>query len=704
VFDIGSKQPEYQGQLEETHTFNSTTVNQFLLAGQWYTAYFGFADTQAAYDLIPQSLLFADGTFFNLGFNSNGGASAPAGRNVTQAQASDDVSKMWRNHAFKFGGKFRRNDITDRDFPGEVVGTVEPINAVNYYDGGVAPTSNPNDQGSLNRQNFTNKIEHPMSVYELSGYAEDSWRMKSNLTFTFGLRAEHPSNLVCQDRCFNRFAQPFLDAPHDPADPYNQALNPSGVRDGINVGEKQLLRGLTNIAWEPRLSVAWQPFGTERNLVVRAGFGIFYDVFPGAIADNMVTNAPGIVPFVISSTNTTGYFAPSQPGNAMATAQAANAAFAAAFISGNNSAVTNKPSLTDVNSFQNAPQVRKWSLEIQKGFGNNTSLSIAYAGNHGLHELIVDPSINAFVPPTGPLAGFGTGLLPAAVRDSRFGETTLVNSVGVSNWNGLTATFKHNINHWGGGVILLGYTYSHGLDDVSNGGILPFNLAQSFEAPQIPLNYRNNYGSSDYDVRHSLVGNYVWQLPIRKALGGHGWAALVEGWQVAGTVFARTGVPFSVTDSATEGALSSFNDFGPVYPNPTGPVYTGTGCSQAAGAGTPCLNLNSFLQPGKQPGQEQTFGADGLRNAYRQSGFFSTDFSVMKMTQIPRWERASFGLGVQMFNAFNHPNFGAPVSDIANGQFGIVQGMVSPPTSLLANFLGGDASPRMIEIKAQFKF
>ena len=716
VFDIGSQQPEYQGQLEETHTFNATTVNQFILSGQWYTAFFGFANTQAAYNLIPQSLAFADTTFSNLAENFNGGASAPAGRNVTQFQITDDVSKTWGNHAVKFGAKFRRNDITDRDFPGTVQGIVFPINAVNYYDGGVTPASNTaNDAGSLNFQNFTNQIEHPVAVYEAGLYVEDSWRAKSNLTLSFGLRAEHPSNLVCQDYCFNQFAQPFLNAPHDPLDPYNQALNSPGVLDGIDVGKKQLVRGLTNIQWEPRFSFAWQPLGTARNLVVRGGIGIFYDVFPGQITDLMVTNAPGIVPFTIGDCSpgtvpacatSTGYLSPAQPGSALATAQAANTAFVSAFASGNNSGVTNPPTLTDVNRFQNAPQYQKWSLEIQKGFGNNTSVSVAYVGNHGIHELIEDPSINAFaVPLSAPpqdLPGFGAGVLPANQTDTRFGRVNLINSVGVSNWNGVTATFKHNINNsWGGGTVLLGYTYSHGFDEVSNSGLVPFNFNNS-QLPQIPLDYRNNYGPSDYDVRNSLVGNYVWQLPIRKALRGHGWAPLVEGWQVAGTVFARSGYPFTVVDSAAAGALAGVLDFGPVYPQPiTGAKVSIGNCREAAGAGTACLNSNAFPTAGTETG----FGSNGLRNNFRSSGFFSTDFSVMKKTKIPRWERGELGVGVQMFNAFNHPNFGPPINDIATGTaFGTVQTMVSPPTSILASFLGGDASSRMIQLKGSLTF
>jgi hypothetical protein len=69
-------------------------------------------------------------------------------------------------------------------------------------------------------------------------------------------------------------------------------------------------------------------------------------------------------------------------------------------------------------------------------------------------------------------------------------------------------------------------------------------------------------------------------------------------------------------------------------------------------------------------------------------------------------ERASLGFGVQFFNLFNHPNFDQPINDISNGnnQFGLIQRTVNTPTSILGSFLGGDASPRLIQLKAQFKF
>ena len=84
--------------------------------------------------------------------------------------------------------------------------------------------------------------------------------------------------------------------------------------------------------------------------------------------------------------------------------------------------------------------------------------------------------------------------------------------------------------------------------------------------------------------------------------------------------------------------------------------------------------------------------------------------SVMKNFKIPRWEAARFGVGFQFFNLFNHPNFDKPINDIANGQFGTIVNTVSAPTSIFGAFVnlvpggGADASPRIIQLRAQIVF
>ena len=99
---------------------------------------------------------------------------------------------------------------------------------------------------------------------------------------------------------------------------------------------------------------------------------------------------------------------------------------------------------------------------------------------------------------------------------------------------------------------------------------------------------------------------------------------------------------------------------------------------------------------------KDNFGS--LRNKFRGPSYFDTDFSFTKNTKIPKWEAANFALGLQFFNLFNHPNFNLPANDIGSQFFGTSQATVNPPTSILGSFLGGDASPRLIQVKAQLTF
>jgi len=431
-------------------------------------------------------------------------------------------------------------------------------------------------------------------------------------------------------------------------------------------------------------------------------------VFPGIISDSMSENPPLYNQFTVGGvaaggTCVGGYLAPQQPGNLFDCETAANAAFQTAFANGSN-VVDANPNIVTATHRIYQPQYQKWNFQIQKGFGQNTSFSIEYDGNHGIHEPIVNTGLNAF--------GFGS--LPVLAPQPQFSEITLVESAGISNYNGLTATFQHRFG--ASGLLQLNYTWSHALDEVSNGGFLAFT-GQSL-APQDPYDLRNNYGPADYDIRHSLNANYVWQVPIRKALGGHGWAPLVDGWQISGTVFARTGLPYTITDGTASSDLLSNNYFGAIRPDaqvsglPSGCPSRSSAFTQAtpipcytvstAQTGTTCALATAGDFP--IPGCETAFGMNGTRNKYRGPQYVNTDFTIFKNTTIPHWERGKLGIGFQFFNLFNHPNFQPPVSDISSSLFGQTDAMVSPPTSILGSFLGGDASPRLIQLKATLSF
>src|SRR5262249_34540763 len=156
--------------------------------------------------------------------------------------------------------------------------------------------------------------------------------------------------------------------------------------------------------------------------------------------------------------------------------------------------------------------------------------------------------------------------------------------------------------------------------------------------------------------------------------------------------------PFSVIDGDTTGALNGQNYGGTILASIVGPGTSGS-CGRAnatpdptTGDITPCLNAAGFASP-------TNINTNQARNQFRGPNFFNTDLTVMKYTKLA--ERLNLGVGVQFFNLFNHPNFDQPIGDIAAGSsFGTIVSTVNTPTSILGSFLGGDASPRLIQIKA----
>ena len=203
-----------------------------------------------------------------------------------------------------------------------------------------------------------------------------------------------------------------------------------------------------------------------------------------------------------------------------------------------------------------------------------------------------------------------------------------------------------------------------------------------------------NYGNSDYDTRHYLSVNYVYNVPHK-----FGPSALLEGWTVAGTVFARSGLPFTVVDSNAYGILNGDNyGIAATSSVPAQVLGGGRACtSQAANPATPCLLASDFAFATTGFGEQR-------RNQFTGPRFFNTDFTITKMFKVPHWESAHFGVGAQFFNIFNHPHFDQPDADIASQTFGRIINPVASPTSIFGSFLGADASPRLVQLHATFTF
>jgi len=312
--------------------------------------------------------------------------------------------------------------------------------------------------------------------------------------------------------------------------------------------------------------------------------------------------------------------------------------------------------------------------------------------------------------------------------DPRFSEVSEFKTGAVSNYNGMVVSFQHR---FGQGIIQANYTYSHAFDEVSNGGAAFSFTSASAGDPQDPNNVRGSYGSADYDARHNFNASYVWQLPLKRLLHGHGSELLVTGWQVAGTIFARSGFPYTVLDGQEADLLQSNNFGGSFYAVPVGPIGSEGSCGGGAAfppASHPC-QPSQVLADGSTPspnarfvqaGCETDFNAGNLpgpsgpcsgplvqfaqgRNRFRGPSYFNTDFTIMKNTKIPGRENATLGIGFQFFNIFNHPNFGFPDNQIQDQTLGQIFYLAAPPTSVLGS-VGGDNAPRMIQLKAQLQF
>jgi len=689
IFNQSSSQPQYEGQLNETHVFTPNLVNQFILTGSWYSAFFRNTNRTAALAAFPFELDDNDAIFSSLGGGGNpltgggigsGDWNAPQGRNVTQYGVVDDLAWTHGNHAFKFGVNYRRNDITDGLFGRNTIPRMVILSVDSFAHGLIDRV----------QERFNRKSEQPAAIYSLGIYLQDEWRASQNLKFTLALRVDQNSNMVCQHDCISRLTDSFAAVGHDINVPYNQV---------IADGQHQLFDNLEKPVVQPRFGFAWTPFGSK-STVIRGGIGLFTDLYPGSLFDTFALNAPESTSFTVTP-GTPMVLAPGLPGNAAAIVAGCNTAFQSAFATGGNLATfrtlagttpCTSPNFNSVANNVSNPKYAEWNLEVQQGIGSKTSISLNYVGNHGYDLFNRNAGVNTWCNPATTCAGGVTFAgVPTTVPDGRFANVIDYSNRGYSNYNGLTASVSRRIAYGFAGNI--NYTWSHSLDTVSNGGILTYSATDSIRPQTNPYNLRFSYASSDYDVRHNLTANYVWDLPFKSTTT---WVDyLIGGWNVSGTFFARGGYPFSVTNS--NGSRSLLKNF--TSSTLLADVLTASANSCTGGPSLtdkPCLDPVAF---GGSTAQRD-FGTR-RRNFFRGPGYFDTDLSLNKNFKIT--ERVNFGVGMNLYNVLNHPNFATPNSDLATG-VGVFSSTVAPATNPYGSLLTSAVSGRVVQLSGRIIF
>jgi hypothetical protein len=684
-------------------------VNYFNPAFSWYESLFGPSNLQKTLSAFP---IVLQGSGANP-FTPIGGLDNTwvQGRRASRFFINDNLAWSRGAHELRFGTNTRIFRLNDFDFGEGTVPTVTYA-TLQQFIYGVANTAS---------QTFPSNANEPFNFLNLDVYAQDTWKVTRTLTWTFGLRDTFNSNPLNPHDQVARLRGSFGSILHN-GQPLNTVIQ-------THLGH---LFSSTPVAiLQPRMAIAWQ---FEPKSVLRAGFGIFSDILPGTVADLVGTNPPYDKTFqggVLGSVGQKGSagcdpavgctgIATGVTNSAVDAIVDANRTFTSGFPQGQSSlppvAMTAVP-----DGKLHAPYFMEWSLGIEHQFGTTASLKAQYVGTRAVNQPY-STQVNGYQTVCqGCFAPF-----PTQPTDARFGAVTQFSTGANSHYNGLQLTAMKRLGHGLQGQV--NYTWSRCMDTVSNGGFLQFS-AGGILSP-LPGDLARDYGPCDYDIRHNLNAQYVYQLPIR--VRSHSLRYALNGWQISGTMFWHSGVPFSVLSTPySANGNGIVQGSGPQFASvvPGVPLYDHHPVTGVTQPGTiQWLNPDAFVSTvdpsaqtingqivpagscyGGDSAQNCQFGNLG-RNALRGPDFLWSDFYLTKWFSLT--EHVKLRFEGQFFNVFNHPNFGLP-SVVQAGipgnpstqtGFGALTYTTSPPTGLLGVGLGGDSSPRMIAFQARLEF
>lgn len=490
-----------------------------------------------------------------------------------------------------------------------------------------------------------------------SYYALDDIRLKSNLTLNLGLRYEYNSAPVDAN---NHLSVPDLSSNSVTCTPKPNCQFIVAGTDGV----PRATYYATKTDFAPRIGLSWSPLGSGR-LVVRSGYGIFYDA---SILDVNILLADN-PPFYKLRYNVNDG-------------------------TNNIQTIVNSP-VNKIISLRVAPNyhdayLQQWNLGVQYQVTNNIVLETAYVGSKGTH--LIGFSDNNQSEPGGP------------PPYPEFGSIGTMDTLRDSNYNSLLVRVEQR--PWHGMSFLLAYTWSKSIDNGSEF----LGSATEGQYAQDTYNLAGERGLSAFNVGQRLVFSFVAGLPFgpgarylnRTDLLGQ----LVRDWQVSGIASAQSGQPFTVNRSAYQSYTTLITGTdrpdliagpmtpGPVMANPNPACHTTI--SQGGLAADQTGIVQSWINPCAYSNPnllgQYTFGT-APRNEVIGPGLVQVDFSVSRSFRLI-WERLRLNVRADIFNIFNHPNFDPPVRIFDSENFG----------SLSSSNAYGNRPPRQIQFGLRLLF
>jgi hypothetical protein len=656
TFGAGDGNIKAQGlAFNDTHTMSSSWLNEFRFG--WSQVKFFMTSIDYGQNLaekvgIPgvnlnevtsamSQIVFNNGGARNLGANGN----QPLITNQNDFQFFDNVTHVRGRQTMKAGGSLtlRSREILNAD---TIVGQFffdqnNTSSCAGIPTGCTAAANTGFDVASflLGYANRKNRALFDAGTYtekrpELAAYVQDDIRVTPRLTVNAGLRWDLFVPWVeIKDRQSN----------FDESTGKFVVASPDAVIDGIKVG--RYLQTYSRRDFGPRLGFAYDVRGTGKT-VVRGGYGIFWNFSPGGTSSSKAQNPPFLQSTDLRSTFGTDLTLatgmPAPPG-----------------VDPNRAPSGTTRSIFDVN-FRDAYS-HNFNVNVQQQFGDKYMIEVAYAGSRA-RQMAMKGDPNQARPVVGvtnqninrPYFGVSPGL------------TTLgqLQSKGFLDYNALLLKFQRRFaNRFS---VLSAYTLGRAIDlNSDNDGTVTLTNVYDPEY---------NRGPADYDVRHTFSTTFTYQFP---------WAVdrLYGGWELAGLVYLRSGLPFTVTQ--TQSVLSTGTGNRPnqvcsgVLSNPTIDQWFDTSC---------------FVPPADTTG---TYGNTG-RNTMRGPGQVNMDSSLIKNTKLGRFDTE---LRVEAFNIFNHPQFAQPNGSIGNSSVGRITSMLA---SSSCAFCG--TTERQVQLAMKVKF
>ncbi len=666
-------------------------------------------------------------TFLTSGFQFGPTPQANQSQKQNNYNFVENLSWVRGAHTLTFGGQYTKVNL-NKQFPQVFNGQLFLTNTTGATDFGNFVGGTP--EFSFGGGGVYN---HQYRQSNSAVFAQDDWKVTSNLTLNLGLRTEflgawtdgdcHIGNI--ESDLTKSGTYPFI---------YPKCVDKLGVTGLTGTAAGSTFKNSVSTGWGPRFGFAWDMLG-RHTTTVRGGYGIYYVREDVGAVDQLSFQSPfipivffGQTPGFTMSDFFTG--TPATNPNAVPAAGSLSGAWLpclaqlTSFPDTNGAATYGGCTGPGVNTTQNlfvlevprhfvVPNTQQWNLTVQRELGRHWVWEVGYIGTRGIHLRETRDAIQSVnATPANPFT-----VTDASGNSYSITTNTFANAIartptpGLNGYSGyqIFANDAYSIYHalqttvsrrWGQGYFQAAYTFSKNIDATSTGNTA-FNTAYNDQS-----NIHASRGISDFNRPQRLAVSYVYDLPIFAHSSGLRKTAL-GGWQVSGVSIFQSGLPFSIYDSS---AGTGFLGQGSTPLLGASLAPGATIASGLTGGGVHSRVANGYLNPAAFTPAPQLYPTRCLsdsnfcttgfgdlgRNLYR--GPFQQNWDVSFLKHFKIGERQDIRFAADFFNLWNHTNFGDPsVTDIEAY-------LASPTNSPFGKILQSTGNPRLIQFSLRWGF